>query len=216
MLPEVQFYFDTNAEAGRAYEIASDAAYNAYDEAVRPVWKTYYEKMENAGDHVFGAPGETNVKCPACEAKENAVVDRDADTTVAETHLQAARSAAGAALTSAGREAMAALVGSSDPVVRYIAENCQAVMGYAEHILRVLPGDLDAVRRVARDRGWCAEYWGGYDEIGWERRAIDAGLFPEPTVKGSVARYGYGSEPCDCSACRADRNVEEIREISNL
>lgn len=69
---------------------------------------------------------------------------------------------------------------SSDPLVAWIAENCQEYYSYAIQILKVLPADLAAINQVASDKDWC-DTWEQFLE-----RATEAGVVPSaPALSAS-------------------------------
>ncbi|MEV0254796.1 hypothetical protein AB0H82_11110 [Streptomyces sp. NPDC050732] len=65
-----------------------------------------------------------------------------------------------------------ALKASSDPLVKWIAENCAEYRGEARHVLAALPATVDELDDLADTQGWCG-VWGELLQ-----RAIDAGVAP--------------------------------------
>lgn len=68
--------------------------------------------------------------------------------------------------------AWAALKESSDPLVKWIAQNCRDYRDHAETILRALPATEAELNDIAESGEWC-EVWDGFKE-----RAIEAGVMP--------------------------------------
>lgn len=64
-----------------------------------------------------------------------------------------------------------ALGESTDPVVKFIAENCQNYASEAIEVLKALPATLDQLEKVADELDWCG-VWGRFVD-----RAIEAGVF---------------------------------------
>ena len=97
----------------------------------------------------------------------------------------------------AQNEAWNALTQSSEPLVRFIAENCKDYQSYAVEVLRVLPATVDELDELADDQDWC-HIWNQFRD-----RAVEQGLFGE-IPKPSEARiamntwlredYGMGRE----------------------
>ncbi|WP_086804152.1 hypothetical protein [Streptomyces caniscabiei] len=77
-----------------------------------------------------------------------------------------------ATLADAQTAAWDALKTSGDPLVRWIAENCQEYRGQAECILIILPATVDELDELADTKGWC-EVW---DNL--RQQAMDAGVVP--------------------------------------
>ncbi|MFG2463251.1 hypothetical protein ACGFWE_40225 [Streptomyces sp. NPDC048523] len=68
-----------------------------------------------------------------------------------------------------------ALKASSDPLVKWIAENCGQYKGEAQHVLTALPATVDELDELADRQDWCG-VWGAF-----RQQAIDAGLMPGVT-----------------------------------
>lgn len=65
------------------------------------------------------------------------------------------------------------LKGSADPLVRWIAENCDiAHRSDAALILEALPASMETLDGIAEDQNWCAEY------TALRSRAERAGVLP--------------------------------------
>jgi hypothetical protein len=148
MYPEVEQFIaalDAAREAETAAYNAAHAAYEAKKDAA------------NVGGHVWsGGP------CKACDFKSGpaGVEHRDAI------------EAAWEAFLAAQKAAWVALAESADPLVRWIAENCQGYADEAQEILRMLPASLMKLDVVASDRGWC----GDWDRL--RKAAEEAGVLP--------------------------------------
>jgi hypothetical protein len=65
---------------------------------------------------------------------------------------------------------------STDPLVRWIAENCKDYQGEAISILRALPASLDDLDTIAYDASWCS-VWGEFREAA-ERAGVLPGVTP--------------------------------------
>ncbi|MFC8436498.1 hypothetical protein [Streptomyces sp. NPDC057253] len=78
-------------------------------------------------------------------------------------------------------DAWSALKTSSDPLVRWIAENCAEYRDHARQVLSALPATLGELDALAEQGGWCG-VWDAF-----RQRAIDAGAMPGP-VPPSPAR----------------------------
>lgn len=62
---------------------------------------------------------------------------------------------------------------SSDPLVKWIAENCEDYTNYAVEILKALPAPLSELREIAADADWC-DTWDGF-----VRRAVRDGVIAD-------------------------------------
>ncbi|MFF7452223.1 MULTISPECIES: hypothetical protein [unclassified Streptomyces] len=77
-----------------------------------------------------------------------------------------------ATCTDAQEAAWGALKASSDPLVKWIAENCAGYRGEAQRILSLLPATVDELDDLAETNGWCS-VWANF-----RQQAIDAGVVP--------------------------------------
>jgi hypothetical protein len=68
-----------------------------------------------------------------------------------------------------------ALKASSDPLVKWIAENCASYKAEAHSVLSALPATVDELDDLAARKDWC----GVWDTF--RQRAIDAGVMPGVT-----------------------------------
>lgn len=82
----------------------------------------------------------------------------------------AAREAAAGVEHKAQEEAWEKLAESADPLVRWIAQNCDEYRGEAQTVLRTLPATLDELDELAMERDWCGT-WAGFRD-----QAIAAGV----------------------------------------
>jgi hypothetical protein len=82
------------------------------------------------------------------------------------------RSALWSSRDEAREAAWAALKESSDPLVKWIAENCADYRDQAETILRALPATAEELDAIAEEHDWCG-VWNGFRD-----QAADAGVLP--------------------------------------
>lgn len=54
--------------------------------------------------------------------------------------------------------ARAQLALDGDVFVAWMVANCAAYPGHVDAVIRILPADLDAVRKVAQEQSWCGEF----------------------------------------------------------
>lgn len=127
----------------RKYVESVDAANAAYKAAVDAAAAKYPERFG------FTEDGERQARA----------FDKEAD-------------AAYAACNAARTTAWDALKASSDPMVKWIAENCAQYKGEAQHVLSALPATVDELDELADRQGWCG-VWGEF-----RQQAIDAGVMP--------------------------------------
>ncbi|MDG4857097.1 hypothetical protein P8605_02805 [Streptomyces sp. T-3] len=80
-----------------------------------------------------------------------------------------------AAHTKAHAVAWGTLTASSDPLVKWIAENCADHCEEARCVLGILPATVDEIDDLAEREGWC-RVWEDY-----RQRALDAGVLPGTT-----------------------------------
>jgi hypothetical protein len=76
--------------------------------------------------------------------------------------------------------AMGQLAQASDPLVRWIAENCQSYPSAARTVLEALPASMAELNDLAADEGWCGT---------WEdfvRKAEYAGVLPSADAEVSA------------------------------
>jgi hypothetical protein len=152
MYPEVEQFIAALDAAREAETAAYNAAHAAYEAK---------KAAANAGDHVWSGGA-----CPPCDFKKGpAGVER-----------QKAIDAAWDAFEAAQTAAWVALAESADPLVRWIAENCQGYADEAQEILRLLPAPLEALDEFAYDQGWC----GAWDRL--RKAAEEAGVLPAATA----------------------------------
>ncbi|MET9385326.1 hypothetical protein ABZY09_30705 [Streptomyces sp. NPDC002928] len=104
---------------------------------------------------------------------------------------------AGAADDATKTTAWDALKGSPDPLVKWIAENCEEYHSAAATILKALPATLEELDELAADRDWCS-VWDGF-----RNDAIRAGVISDvvpPTPARKAVFAVIDSESC----CRMD------------
>jgi hypothetical protein len=68
------------------------------------------------------------------------------------------------------------LMVDTDPLVAWIAINCQEYREQAVEVLDQLPLDLEGLKQLRIDRGWCGEY------AEFLERALNDGVITEPGV----------------------------------
>ena len=97
-------------------------------------------------------------------------------------------------------EAWNKLTQSSDPLVRWIAENCKEYQTYALDVLKVLPATVDELDELAQDEDWC-NIWDQFRD-----RAVKAGVIPgaKPLSPARQALLDYVNNYC-CGLSRARR-----------
>lgn len=79
---------------------------------------------------------------------------------------------------------------STDPLVRWIAENCKEYQGEAISILRALPASLDDLDTIAYDASWCG-VWGEFRDAA-ERAGVLPGMTPPvPLTTQQSGFMGY-------------------------
>jgi hypothetical protein len=115
-----------------------------------------------------------------------------------------------AAHTAAHEAAWSALKGSSDPLVKWIAENCEEYRGEAGTILKALPATADELDDLAEENEWCTT-WNAFRD-----RAIAAGVLPGARPM-SVARKALFDQIDDEACCRlgssAKRRVSKALDV---
>lgn len=147
MNPEVKTYIE-----------AYDAAEAAFDKAHKEWSAAYRAALEVAKDNGL----QLGFCCWDCAYRESAVAQL----------LNRGRRNLFDARDSAQDDAWGALKGSADPLVRWIAENCEDYRYEATHVLRALPASMDELDALAREKDWC----GAWDDF--RRRAEQAGVLP--------------------------------------
>lgn len=147
MNPEVKTYI----EAYDAAEAAFEKAYKEYSAAYRAALEV---AKDNGLRHGFC--------CWECAYRQSSLAQL----------LNNYRHDLYAARNSAKGDAWKALKGAADPLVRWIAENCEDYRYEATHVLRALPASMDELDALAREKGWC----GAWDDF--RRRAERAGVLP--------------------------------------
>lgn len=70
-------------------------------------------------------------------------------------------------------EAWNALKTASDPLVRFIAENCKDYQDEAQRVLKALPATLEELDALAGNENWCS-IWNQFRDL-----AVETGLFGE-------------------------------------
>lgn len=63
-----------------------------------------------------------------------------------------------AALREAQEAAWDAMMGVSDPLVRWIAKNCEEYRAEALLVLKALPVPMAELDALAKDKGWCGQW----------------------------------------------------------
>lgn len=89
-----------------------------------------------------------------------------------------------AALREAEAAAWGAMWGSADPLVRWIAKNCEEYRAEALLVTRALPAPMDELDALANREGWCGQ-WDAFKHF-----AKQDGVLPAET----------GAEVSACSA----------------
>lgn len=128
-----------------------------YVAAIKAAQTTYVAAMDALrvdAEHTNGRSSD----CPACAAS-----DARAE----------GRRAAGAASEAARGIAWQALKDSTDPLVHWIAENCESYPSSAQVILEALPAPMAVLDGIARQLGWC----GDWDDL--RASAARAGVLPQ-------------------------------------
>lgn len=92
-------------------------------------------------------------------------------------HHTALRNTRAAAETDAWK----ALKTAADPLVRWIAENCEDYRFEAAFVLRALPASMDELDALARENGWCG-MWGGFRRQAEQAGVLSAATAPEGEV----------------------------------
>jgi hypothetical protein len=82
------------------------------------------------------------------------------------------REATYVALQVATNEAWNTLGQSSDPLIRFIAEQCKDYQDYAVKVLSILPASVDEMDALAEEYDWC-HIWTRFRD-----QAIEAGVMP--------------------------------------
>lgn len=87
-------------------------------------------------------------------------------------------------------EAWNALKTASDPLVRFIAENCKDYQDEAQRVLKALPATLEELDALAVRENWCS-IWDQFRD-----QAVEAGLFSEvkPLSPGRKALKNWAEE----------------------
>lgn len=75
------------------------------------------------------------------------------------------------------------LTEATDPLVKWIGDNCSEYPDYAEQILRALPADFATLEDIARRHDWCNEF----DRLA--QRAIAAGVIDGPNRTEAYEQY---------------------------
>lgn len=133
-------------EEVKTYCAVAAAAWQQYETAL--------EGLRSGLEHIAGPAGT----CPACTAEEA---------------VREQRSAAGNARVAADDAAWNALKASTDPLVRWIADNCRDYRVHAQVILEALPAPMSVLDGIASEQGWCWEW----DEL--RKSAYAAGVLPK-------------------------------------
>lgn len=107
----------------------------------------------------------------------------------------------------ATNEAWNRLTQSSDPLVRFIAENCKEYQGYAIQVLKLLPATVDQLDELAENQDWC-QIWGQFRD-----RAVEAGVMPGVKPM-SAARKAVFEQIDNENCCRLEAGAK--RRISAL
>lgn len=97
----------------------------------------------------------------------------------------------------AAEAAWSALKASSDPLVKWIAENCGDYRSEAATVLEALPATPEELDDLAGEEEWC-ETWDSF-----RNRATDAGVLPEAGPR-SKARTALFDQIDDETCCRLD------------
>lgn len=104
-------------------------------------------------------------------------------------------------------EAWNKLSQSSDPLVRWIEENCKEYQGYAIQVLKALPATLEELDALAEGEDWC-NIWDQFRD-----RAVEAGVMPGYTPL-SAARHAVfqqiTKESCDHLGPAAKRRINAL------
>lgn len=157
MYPEVKTYVE-------ACEAAETICGNAYAEKQA----AYRAALAVAKDN--GLPPDCCWECAYDETPLGKLLN-DYNTTLRNT------------LAAAEVDAWQALKTAADPLVRWIAENCEDYRFEAASVLRALPASMDELDALARENGWCG-MWGGF-----RRQAEQAGVLPAATApEGEVTK----------------------------
>ena len=200
MLPEVKQYNDALNNAEIQFCNVIDDTDAAYYEATREAQNAYDSEIIAAGLHSTDRYG----KCEACDVQAKASDKLRAVTYGPKQIRQDTIQDAHRARDRARSDARNLLRASSDPVVKWIADNDRIMDEYREHamfVLTMLPASLEQIREAAQVQGWCAAYWGDQRNSGFEEESIRAGLFPgaELVDRDAVRRKAL----CGCEDCRA-------------
>jgi hypothetical protein len=107
----------------------------------------------------------------------------------------------------ANSEAWDALKESSDPLVKWIAENCGEYRGEARRVLSALPATIDELDELASENEWCG-VWGQFRDNAAEAGVI-TGITPLSEARKTVLD---GIDGLTC--CRLGR--DERRKVNKL
>lgn len=165
---------------------------NQEERQILPEVKAYIEAVEAASAAFEKALSEARSKYPKYRAYDRTDETRE--------HRQAfadVEDAAYDAHRAAYSTAWDALEQSSDPLVKWIAENCRSYDREALMILKALPATADELEEIADREEWCGA-WNSFRD-----QAIEAGVMPgiEPPSEAYKAVF---REIDDVSCCRMD------------
>lgn len=128
----------------------------AIDAAQADCTKAY----DSAPRHDYNMSEETCPRCVALKPSQNA--------------LRAAEGAAWSAMRDA-----------SDPLLRWIAENCEEYQAAALEVVRALPADMDTLNALAREKDWCG-VWDDFKDAARAAGVLGASVgakAPDPANK---------------------------------
>ncbi|MFI9835207.1 hypothetical protein ACIHIX_46975 [Streptomyces sp. NPDC051913] len=111
-----------------------------------------------------------------------------------------------AACDEARQAAWDALKASGDPLVKWIAENCDGHQEQARHVLTALPATVGELDDLADEKDWCT-VWDDF-----RQRAIEAGVIPgvTPPSRARTAVFDrINEESCCHLGPRARRRVDK-------
>lgn len=131
-----------------------------------PEVKQFVAALEAAAEKKAAAVAALNTKC------DYTVQSQDCPHCIA---MKPSQAEYGRAADAAWNE----LAASTDPLVRWIAENCREYAEEAQIVLEALPASMDELDGIARGEGWC-DVWRRF-----VRKAREADVLPECTPEAS-------------------------------